>query len=175
VAAPQPIVTLRALTPADALVIAGWGADPAFTRVADWSPDRTVADRARFQERLIVTPSPDLMRWGVEHEGSLVGFVNLAGDEPGRRELGFLIGGSSRWGRGLGRAAAAAGLALAFDGLALDEVWAEAYDAHQRSVRILQGLHLHETGRGAEGRFLGVPTFYRRFAITADEWRSRAT
>lgn len=174
-AAPPPIVTLRALTPADALVIAGWGTDPAFTRVAGWSPDHSVADRARFQERLIVTPPPDLMRWGVEHVGSLVGFVNLAGDEPGRRELGFLIGGSSRWGRGLGRSAAAAGLELAFDGLALDGVWAEAYDAHQRSVRILQGLHLRETGRGTEGRFLGVPTFYRRFAITAAEWRSRAT
>jgi RimJ/RimL family protein N-acetyltransferase len=175
VPAPPPSVTLRALARADAPVIAGWGADTAFTRVADWSPDRTVAERARFQERLIVTPPPDLMRWGVEHEGSLVGFVNLAGGEPGRRELGFLIGGSGRWGHGLGRAAAAAALELAFGALALDEVWAEAYDAHQRSVRILQGLHLRETGRGAPGRFLGVPTFYRRFAITADEWRSRAT
>jgi hypothetical protein len=34
VAAPPPRVTLRAPARADALVIAGWGADPAFTRAA---------------------------------------------------------------------------------------------------------------------------------------------
>jgi RimJ/RimL family protein N-acetyltransferase len=164
-------VTLRALVPADAAVIAEWGMDPRFARVADWSPDRTVAERTVFQEQLIVTPPPGLLRWAVEHEGSLVGFVNLAGPDLDRRELGFLIGGSSRWGRGLGRAAAGAALDLAFGGLGLDEVWAEAYDAHQRSVRILQGLGLRETGRGAEGRFLGMSTFYRRFEITAGEWR----
>jgi RimJ/RimL family protein N-acetyltransferase len=169
--APRPAVTLRALVPADAAVIAAWGTDPAFARVAAWSPERSVADRTVFQERLILTPPPDLLRWGVEHEGSLVGFVNLAGLAPDRRELGFLIGGSSRWGRGLGRAAADAGLDLAFGELGLGEVWAEAYDAHQRSVRIMQGVGLRETGRGAEGRFLGMPTFYRRFAITTDEWR----
>jgi RimJ/RimL family protein N-acetyltransferase len=167
----RPIVTLRALVPGDAVVIARWGADFAFARLADWAPDRTVAERTLFQERLIVAPPPDLLRWGVEQSGALVGFVNLHGDEPGRRELGFLIGGSDRWGHGLGRAAAAAGLDVAFGELGLDEVWAEAYDAHQRSVRILQGLGMRETGRGVEGRFLGMPTFYRHFAITADAWR----
>jgi RimJ/RimL family protein N-acetyltransferase len=170
VATLSPTVTLRDLVPADAVVISGWGADPAFARVADWSPDRTVADRTAFQERLITTPPPGLLRWGVEHEGSLVGFVNLADDEPGRRELGFLIGGSDRWSQGLGRAGAAAGLGVAFGDLGLEEVWAEAYDAHQRSVRILQGVEMRETGRGADGRFLGMPTFYRRFAITRGEW-----
>ena len=83
------------------------------------------------------------------------------------------IGASSRWGQGLGRAAAAACLDLAFEELGLDEVWAEAYDAHERSVRILRGLGMRETGRGAAGLFLDVPTFYRRFAITAEEWRAR--
>ena len=169
----RPIVTLRPLAREDAAVIARWGADRAFAELADWSPDRTFAERLRFQERLIVTPPRDLLRWGVVHDGSLVGFVNLRGDEPQRRELGFLIGASSRWGQGLGRAAAAAGLALAFEELGLDEVWAEAYDAHERSVRILRGLGMREAGRGTAGLFLGVPTFYRRFAISAEEWRAR--
>ena len=170
----RPIVTLRPLARDDAAVIARWGADRTLAEVADWSPDRTFAERLRFQERLIVTPPPDLLRWGVVQEGSLVGFVNLRGDEPERRELGFLIGATSRWGQGLGRAAAAAGLDLAFGELGLDQVWAEAYDAHQRSVRILQGLGMRETGRGAAGQFLGVPTFYRRFAISAEESRARS-
>jgi RimJ/RimL family protein N-acetyltransferase len=53
-------------------------------------------------------------------------------------------------------------------------VWAEAYDAHQRSVRILMWLGMRESGRGADGRFLDVRTFYRCFEITADEWRARS-
>jgi RimJ/RimL family protein N-acetyltransferase len=168
----QPIVTLRPLVPADAAVIAGWGADRTFAEVADWSQERTLAERSLFQERLILAPPSDLLRWGVTWDDSLIGYVTLRGDLRGRRELGFLIGESSRWGRGLGRAAAAAGLDLAFGDLELDEVWAEAYDAHDRSVRILRGLGMREMGRGAEGRFLGVPTFYRCFAIAADEWRA---
>lgn len=173
-AQPEPRVTLRSLVPQDAVAIATWGADAEFRRVADWSPDRTVAQRAAFQERLIRTPPAGLLRWAVEHDGTIVGFVNLHGDEPERRELGFLIGGRSRWGQGLGRAAAVAALDLGFRELGLREIWAEAYDAHERSVRILRGVGMRETGRGDDGWFLGRPTFYRQFAITVEEWRAPA-
>ena len=40
-------------------------------------------------------------------------------------------------------------------------------------MRILRGLGMREAGRGTAGLFLGVPTFYRRFAISAEEWRAR--
>ncbi|MEN3311137.1 MAG: hypothetical protein V7645_466, partial [Actinomycetota bacterium] len=62
------------------------------------------------------------------------------------------------------------GLDHGFDKLRLQEIWAEAFDANQRSVRILQRLGLLEIRRGDEGAFLDQPTFYRQFAITAADW-----
>lgn len=82
-------------------------------------------------------------------------------------ELGFLIGIRARWGEGLGHRAAAAAIEYGFRDLRLDEVWAEALDANQRSIRLLQRLGMRETGRGDEGEFLGQPSFYRQFTLTS--------
>ena len=117
-------VTLRLLEPQDADVIAGWGEDPQFCREADWSTTMASADRRRFQQSLIEAPPPELIRWGAVVESVLVGYVDLQGAEPGRRELGFVIGERDRWGSGLGGLAAAAGLDHGFGRLGLRHVWA---------------------------------------------------
>jgi RimJ/RimL family protein N-acetyltransferase len=163
-------VTLRPLESADAPEIAGWGADAGFCRAADWRMGPTPPERRAFFERVIAAPPTGLLRLGVVHDGDLIGYVDLHGDEPDRRELGFLIGPRSRWGRGLGGLAAVAGLTHGFDVLGLGEIWAEALATNLASVRILQGLDMRETGRGDDGVFLGVATYYRRFAISAGAW-----
>jgi RimJ/RimL family protein N-acetyltransferase len=128
------------------------------------------AERRRVHEKLIQSPLSDLIRLGVDYEGVLVGYVDLHGDEPHRRELGFVIGERGRWSRGLGRLAAAAALDYGFDQLGLHEIWAEALDANLRSVRVLQRLGLVETGGGEDGVYLDQPTYHRRFVITAKDW-----
>lgn len=166
-------MTLRPLELQDADVIAEWGADPEFCLEADWTTDVPATERQCFHEALIQSPPPELIRLGATHEGILVGYVDLHGAEPHRRELGFVIGERRRWGRGLGRSAATAGLDYGFDRLGMDEIWAEALDANQRSVRILRRLGLMETGRGDERVFMDQHTYYRRFAITAKDWATR--
>jgi RimJ/RimL family protein N-acetyltransferase len=104
-----------------------------------------------------------------------VGYVDLAGDEPNRRELGYVIGPSDRWGQGLGGTVARLGLEHGFDLLGLDEIRAEALDANHASVRILSSLGMAETGKGAEEVFLGAPSFYRQFSIAKKEWDRRTT
>jgi RimJ/RimL family protein N-acetyltransferase len=149
--------------------MARWGSDPEFCREAAWTVRHSFAEYQRFHQTLVQFPPHDLIRLGVIHEGLLVGYVDLHGDEPHRRELGFVIGERCRWGRGLGQSAAATALDYGFDQLSLQEIWAEALDANHRSIRILQRLGMVETGRGNEGMFLDQPTHYRRFAITAQE------
>lgn len=163
-------VDLRPLALADAEVIAGWAEDPEFCRAADWTVEQSFTQRRQFHEALVQSAPAELIRLAASHEGLLVGYVDLHGDEPHQRDLGVVIGGRSRWGQGLGRLAAAAGLDYGFDRLGLRIISAEALAANQRSVRILQRLGMTETGKGAEGVFLDQPSFYRRFAITADEW-----
>ena len=168
-------VTLRPFELRDADVMARWAADPEFCREADWTPGLPFSERQRFHRRLIQSGPSDLIRLGVIHRGVLVGYVDLHGDEPHRREIGFVIGERGRWGRGLGRWAAAAGLDHGFAELGLQEIWAEAFDSNQRSVRILQRLGLLEVGRGDEGVYRDQPTYYRQFAITAAEWAYQRT
>ena len=153
--------------------MARWAADAEFCRAAGWTADLPLGEYRRFHRRLIQSPPADLIRLGAVHNGVLVGYVDLHGSEPHRRELGFVIGDRSRWNQGLGQLAAAAGLDYGFDHLGLQEIWAEAFNANQSSVRILQRLGLRETGRGDEGTFLEKPTYYRQFAITATDWSTR--
>ncbi|BEL05236.1 hypothetical protein Q0Z83_034270 [Actinoplanes sichuanensis] len=133
---PTPPVTLRALVAADAAVITGWASDPEFARAAGW----TRQDHEQHHRRLIQTPPPDLIRLGAVVGGELVGYVDLHGVEVDHRELGFVIGGRDRWGRGLGLGAAAAGLDYGFTVLRLREIRAAAAATNQRSVRILTRL-----------------------------------
>jgi RimJ/RimL family protein N-acetyltransferase len=163
-------VTLRALTLRDCEVAARWGEDPDFCAYAGWTVDRS-ADRARLWRDLVTDPPDDLLRVAAADErGDLVGYVDLMGLEPRRRELGYLVGSRARWGHGWGTAIAAAGLDHGFSRLGLDEIWAEALDANAPSVRILQRVGMTETGRGDDGTFLGEPTYYRRFAINRTAW-----
>ena len=95
----------------------------------------------------------------------MVGYVDIQGEEPDRRELGYLVGPSCRWGRGLGLAAARAGIRCGFEVMKLGAIWAEALDANAASVRILQRLGMEETGRGDDSTYLERPTFYRQFSL----------
>lgn len=167
---PDGQVSLRGLVFSDASAIARWAADPEFCRAAGWSTDLAPDEHLKFQRNMVLAPPPELLRLGVEFSGVLVGYLDLYGTEPGRRELGFLIGERRLWGRGLGRRAAAAGLEHGFGHLGLHEIWAEAVETNVRSTAILYDLGFSPGGTGAEEDFMGVPSVYRRFTLSAADW-----
>ncbi|WP_186320716.1 GNAT family N-acetyltransferase [Kocuria rhizophila] len=164
----KPVVELRTATAADAETYALWGNDELFCRAAEWTLGIPLADRAASLRGLNTAPPADLLRLSAWCDGVLVGHVDIQGTEPTRRELGYLIGSSTSWGRGLGLAAARAGVHFAFDRMGLGTVWAEALDGNTASVKILQRLGMTETGRGAASTYLGRATHYRQF--TLDRW-----
>jgi len=157
----------------DAVTFAEWGTDRVFCEHAGWSPDTGIADRRAWWAALIAGPPPDLIRLAICVAGEVVGYVDLQGTEPDRRELGYLIGGRNRWNRGLGTLAAKAGLAYGFEVLGLGRIWAEAVDANPASVAILRRIGMRETGRGAVSEFLGTPSFYRQFEINDAEFTAQ--
>jgi RimJ/RimL family protein N-acetyltransferase len=160
-------IQLRTLELPDAGILASWSLDERFRAAAEWSPGLLLADHEAFQTRLISDPPNGLVRLGAVHDGELVGYVVIQGTEPARRELGFVIGDTRHWRRGLGRQAARAGLDYGFTRMGLSEIWAEAWAANTASIRILQGLGMRETERGESGTYLDTPTYYRRFVMGA--------
>jgi RimJ/RimL family protein N-acetyltransferase len=162
-------VELRPLELAAVAVYASWGRDRRFCEHAGWTLDRPAAELEAHWLALIEQPKSDLLRLAAVAGDEVVGYVDLAGAEPHRRELGYVVGPSERWGRGLGGILARLGLEYGFDVLGLREIWAEAVDANRASVRILAGLGMTETGRGQDESFLGIASYYRQFSIsTAD-------
>ncbi|MFF5084519.1 GNAT family N-acetyltransferase [Actinoplanes sp. NPDC000266] len=156
---------MRPLTPADAATIASWSRDPRFVAAAEWTPGLTLDTHLAFQLHIVTGPPAGLIRLAAVHAGELVGYVDLQGEEPHRRELGYVIGDSSRWGKGYGGQAARAGLAYGFGELGLTEIWAEALTGNIASIRILQRLGMTEIDHGTPGP-------YRRFSVTAGSGRA---
>lgn len=166
----EPVVGIRMAVVGDAETFASWATDEHFRRAAEWPADRSVDERVASLASLITDPPADLVRLCVEHEGSVVGYVDIQGEEPDRRELGYLVGPSCRWGRGLGLATARAGIRYGFEVMKLGAIWAEALDANAASVKILQRLGMEETGRGDDSTYLRRPTFYRQFSLDRTAW-----
>lgn len=165
-----PCAELRPLTGDDVETLASWGEDPVFRAAAEWGASGTEARRA-FWQRMVDAPPADLLRFGARIDGQLVGTVDLHGDQPRERELGFLVA-RPFWGRGFGAALARSGIDHGFDLLGLERIWAEALEANGHSIRILERC-MRRTGRGATGTYLGEPTNYVRFALTRQEWEAR--
>ena len=167
-----PEVTLRPLVAADAATLAAWALDATFVAHADWTPGLPLDEHERFWRTIITDPQDqELLRLGVVHGGDLVGYVDLYGLDLAERELGYVIGPSTRWEQGLGEAAARAGLEHAFDHLGLESVWAEAVPLNAPSVRILERIGMRFTGTGDEAQFLGATARYAQYRIAAEDYR----
>jgi len=168
-------VVLRPMLASDADVFASWAADSRFCAHAGWTTRSDIDELVPWWRALIENPDPTLLRMTAVCDGDVVGYVDLHGDSDDESELGFAIGDSKRWGKGLGMAAAAAGLAYGFEELGLSSIWAEALEANVASVRILQRLGMVDIGRGAEEPFAGVPSVYHQYRVTHSEWKRRGT
>jgi RimJ/RimL family protein N-acetyltransferase len=155
----------------DVPTYAAWGLDRPFCEHAGWT--RVPAAQEEHWQKLITQPKPDHLRLAAVAGEQVVGYVDFAGDEARRRELGFVVGPSNRWGQGLGGTVARLGLEYGFGELGLDEIWAEAVDANKASIRILTSVGMTETGRGEDELFLGAPSFYRQFVISRDAFSVR--
>ena len=163
-------VTLSPLDSRSAEIIALWDGDPEFLRAAEWS---VASDEARstFWRSMTISPPEHLLRFAATTVTDVVGYLDIHGSGD-RRELGFVVG-PGRWGRGLGGAVARAGLEYAFDRLALQCVWAEAWATNAASIAILKGLGMRHLGRGETGSYLGESTRYEQFELNRAEWAQR--
>lgn len=166
-------VVLRPLSREDVQELASWAADQRFCAHADWSVNLSEERATRWWQDQVTSAPKDLIRLAAVSEQRVVGYVDLHGDDPAERELGFVIGPSARWGQGLGFAAAQAGLEYGFSVLGLHRIWAEALEANVASIRVLQRLGMDSIGPRESAPFLGQPSRYRGFQLLHSQWMAR--
>ncbi|MGI3785493.1 MAG: GNAT family N-acetyltransferase [Janthinobacterium lividum] len=161
---------LRPLAAGDAETLASWEADEVFCAHAGWAPHASEQVAIAWWQNQITVPDPRLLRLLALHDESAVGYIDLYGGESHVRELGYVIAPAREWGRGLGTAAARAGLAYGFHTLGLRRVWAEAVEANTASVRVLHRLGMRQIGVGEAEDFLGRTSRYMQFEMLRNEW-----
>lgn len=166
-------MTLRPMVVSDAETLASWALDPVFCAHAGWKRRETADGAASWWRAAIAEPDAASIRLLAVRGEEPVGYVDLHGDESCVRELGFVIGPSSRWHQGVGTAAARAGLAYGFTVLDLSAIWVEAVEANTGSVRILRRIGMTETGFGDVETFLGDPSRYVQFRLSRADWSAR--
>lgn len=156
-------ISLRTLVPADALTFGMWQADREYAAHAGWKCVDSPETDLEWWRETIAGRDPLLTRLMAEADGEPIGFVDLYGDDPHSRELGYSVAPADQWGKGLGLAVARAGVQFGFDVMGLDRIWAEAVAANEPSVRILERLGFQFTGRGDDESFLGTDSYYLQY------------
>lgn len=163
-------LSLRPLRPGDEETAVRWAADPEFCRAADWAVGLAPSKVRSHWQRLIAGTGPDFLRLGVEHDGQLVGYVDLAELTRQSGEFGIAIGERALWGRGLGAAAGRLMLAHAFGTLGLDVVTALVHVPNTPSHALMRRLGFREAGRAEPELYRGQMADVIRYELQASTW-----
>jgi len=170
-------VTLRPLEFDDIDTLYGWETEIELAIWSGWTPQFSrSAFRHKYEQR-ITDPEKDLVMQGIEYEGQLVGYVQLAliDYHERRAAVGILVGEKQMWGRGIGRTALRILLDYAFTVRNLERIYAEVYGFNQRSLRLMERvgfqkegiLRQHEIHNGArqDMHFFGMlkTEFYQKY------------
>lgn len=132
-----------------------WAADPEFCRAAGWTVGLAPRKVREHWRRIIAGAGPDFLRRGVEAEGRLAGYVDLAHLTRTSGEFGIALGERAQWGQGLGTAAGRLLLAHAFGPLRLETVTAEVHLPNERSHALMRRLGFRVVGAGGPDRYRG--------------------
>lgn len=141
-------VTLRYLEFDDIDTLYRWETDIELAIWAGWTPPLSRAAFRHKYEQRITEPEKDLVMLGIEFEGQLVGYVQLAliEDDERRAAAGVLVGEKSMWGRGIASTALRILLDYAFTVRNLERVYAEVYGFNQRSLRLMEHIGFQKEG-----------------------------
>jgi UDP-4-amino-4,6-dideoxy-N-acetyl-beta-L-altrosamine N-acetyltransferase len=168
------MIELRDLKEDDLDRLFGWRREPEVDR---WMSDvafETADEHARWFADF--RADPDRRGWIITLEGAPAGFLSLTGvaGRHRRASWGWYIGEAAARGRGVGRAAQALGLDLAFDELDLEKVCAEVLADNDVALKAQAAAgfkregylrqHVMKDGQRRDVVLLG---------ILADEWRAR--
>jgi len=168
------MIDLRGLVDDDRDRLFRWRREPEVDRWMSDLPVQSAAEHARWFEDSRI--DPDQRGWIITFNGDPAGFLTLTGllGRHRRAAWGWYIGETWARGRGVGRAAQALGLDLAFSDLGLEKVWAEVLADNDTALRAQAAAGFRREGYlrrhvFKDGAFRDVVLL----AILADEWRAQ--
>lgn len=149
-------ITLRPLAIEDYETVLKWSKDDAFCSANGWELNRSPEELDRWWGMCVENVMEDFLRMGIECDGKLIGYADLAGIQDGCAELGIAIGDSEMWGKGLGSRAALAMMDFAAEKLSITGFTAETNEANVRSRKMLEKIGFEEVGSDGREEYMGM-------------------
>lgn len=169
---------LRPFTEADLDALHAYQQLPEVARYLMWPPrDRDqVREALKYRiEHQTLEQEGDVLVLAVEHEGTLLGDVNLAWVSKEHRtgEIGFVFD-PRHHGQGYAREAAVEMLRLAFDQAGLHRVIGRADGRNEASAKLMTRLGLRKEAHFVKNEYVkGEWTDEVVYAMLAEEWQTR--
>ena len=168
------MIELRDLIDEDCGRLYHWRREPEVDRWMSDLPAQSESEHAQWFAEML--QDPDQRGWIITYQGAAAGYLALTGlsGRHRRASWGWYIGEKAARGRGVGRAAQALGLDLAFQDLKLEKVCAEVLADNDVALKAQAAAGFRREGYLRRhviknGAFRDVVLL----AMLADEWRAR--
>jgi len=151
----NPNIRISPLKMDDFHFVLNWSKDEVFCEANGWEPNRDEEELYKWWERCVNLTSDDFIRIGIEMNGCLIGYVDLACIQNKSAEIGIAIGERSLWGNGIGFHSTKLLLNYANEHLGISIFNAETHETNFRSIRMLEKLGFTEISREGSDYYLG--------------------
>ena len=151
-----PQLQIRPLTMDDYEAVLKWSKDDSFCLANGWELNRSPEELYRWWLLCVNNATADFIRMGMELEGELVGYADLANIADDTAELGIAIGESGLWGKGIGSRAATSIMRYAAEKLGITTFTAETNEANLRSQKMLEKIGFKVISRSGSEEYMGA-------------------
>ncbi|WP_059173985.1 GNAT family N-acetyltransferase [Bacillus sp. FJAT-27445] len=159
-------VKIRPLRIDDFKFALNWSRDEGFCLANGWEMNRNEEELYRWWLRCVKNEAKDFVRMGIECDGKLIGYADLAGIQDHSAELGVAIGDTAQWGKGLGVKAAQCMMEYGFKKLGITDFAAETHEENVRSRKMLEKIGFKEISRIGHEEYIGAESQLIQYQVS---------
>ncbi len=159
-------IALRPLSVSDYETVLNWSKDDLFCSANDWEKNRNEEELYKWWLHCVNSEADDFIRMGIEFNGKLIGYADLANIEGHSAEIGIAIGETSLWGKGIGYHSTLNLLKYASKELGITIFNAETHETNTRSRKMLQNIGFEEVSRIGSDEYLGEDSQLIQYRLT---------
>ncbi|MGN7356178.1 GNAT family N-acetyltransferase [Paenibacillus sp. SAFN-054] len=161
----SPSIRIRKIIADDYLMVYQWSKDDLFCDANGWEKNRKPDELQRWWLQCVNNTADDFIRMGIEYNGNLIGYADLACMKDHTAELGIAIGERTLWGKGIGMISARCMMDYAVKQRGITHFYAETHEANVRSRRMLENIGFKEISRLGREEYLGKEDQLIQFSI----------
>lgn len=159
-------IALRPLRIDDYDSVLYWSKDELFCSANEWELNRNEEELYEWWLRCVNNEAADFIRMGIDLNGKLIGYADLANIEGSTAEIGIAIGDSSQWGKGIGYHSTLSLMNYATSKLGITDFNAETHQSNHRSRKMLQNLGFVEISRIGSEEYMGEKSQLIQYKLT---------